>query len=536
MEGLKMKKRILAILLACLMVLPMLAGCNTGDGNGNNNTPATGDNSPTQGGNSSSPATGGSGNSSNSNDKVSKVIVAFCTWSGPPADLKKIQDALNAISVPAIGVEAELLVLDFASYNQQMNLMMSGNEQLDVLITLGGLYMPGVQNGQYTNLEENDLLKTYGQGIIDAMGMDIINACRVGGVLYGLPNNRDMAVGKGCFAFRTDILQAVGYQFQNKGEIETGTMATINDLFTKIHAQYPDIEVYRPVTNALMQNANVDYLGGSVYGVLMDSGNNLNVVSFFDTDFYMNYCKQVYAWNQAGYMSPDVATDTTAVGDLVKAGVLAAYNTGGKPGIKAQEGNLCGYDMTIIQTGIDFMSSSAVAGFPWAIPINTADPVAAMKWLNLLYSDAGMMNTICWGIEGQHYVQGSDGLLTFPSGVDASTSGYNHAMNWMFPNQYLLKVWTGDDPNLWTNMRAFNNNSVKSKALGFAFDSSSVATEVTSVTNVYSEYQKSLEFGLVDPATGIPDLVSAMKAAGLDKVIAEKQAQLNAWAAVNGIS
>jgi putative aldouronate transport system substrate-binding protein len=159
-----------------------------------------------------------------------------------------------------------------------------------------------------------------------------------------------------------------------------------------------------------------------------------------------------------------------------------------------------------------------------------------MKWLDLIYTNADMMNTICWGLEGVHYVEGPDGLLTFPAGIDAGTSGYNHAMNWMFPNQYLLKVWTGDDPNLWTNMRAFNNNSGKSKALGFAFDSANVATEMTSVINVYEQYQKSLEFGIMDPAEGIPQMVSAMKSAGLDRIIAEKQAQLNEWAAVNGVS
>ena len=520
-----------------------MAGCKSNDdtsGSPSTSPPAgASDSGASPAGTSPTGGTGGSpaGGGETSGGETKKIIVAFCTWSGPPPDLRKIQDALNAITVPAIGVEAELLVLDFASYSQQMNLMMSGSEQLDEIITLGGnLYLTGVQNRQYTDLEENGLLQTYGQGIIDAVGMDFINACRVGGVLYGLPNNRDMAVGKGCFAFRTDILEAVGYQFQKSGEIEKGTMDTINDLFAKIHAQFPDIEVYRPVTGALGQNANVDYLGGNVYGVLMDSGSTLNVVNFFETDFYRNYCNQVYTWNRAGYISPDAEIDTTAVGDLVKAGVLAAYNTGGKPGIKAQEGNLCGYDMTIIQTGVDFMSSSAVAGFPWVMPINTVDPVASMKWLNMIYTDADMMNTICWGLEGVHYVQGADGLLTFPSGVDASTSGYNHAMNWMFPNQYLLKVWTGDDPNLWTNMRSFNNNSGKSKALGFAFDSSSVSTEMTSVINVYEQYQKSLEFGIMDPAEGIPQMNSAMKSAGLEKIIAEKQSQLNAWATVNGVS
>ena len=77
----------------------------------------------------------------------------------------------------------------------------------------------------------------------------------------------------------------------------------------------------------------------------------------------------------------------------------------------------------------------------------------------------------------------------------------------------------------------FNNEAIKSPALGFAFDSTKIATELTSVTNVYEEYQKSLEYGFVDPEVGIPEMLEKMNNAGLQKIIDEKQAQLDAWAA-----
>ena len=51
------------------------------------------------------------------------------------------------------------------------------------------------------------------------------------------------------------------------------------------------------------------------------------------------------------------------------------------------------------------------------------------------------------------------------------------------------------------------------------------------VTNVYEEYQKSLEYGFVDPEVGVPEMLEKMNNAGLQKIIDEKQAQLDAWAA-----
>jgi len=113
--------------------------------------------------------------------------------------------------------------------------MLTGNEPLDIFSTLGGLYIQCIQKGQLLGLEEDDLLQTYGQGIIDAIGMEYIDACRVEGVSYGLPNNRDFAVGKGCFAVSTDLLEEIGYKFKNTGEIEHITLDEVHEIFTKIN-------------------------------------------------------------------------------------------------------------------------------------------------------------------------------------------------------------------------------------------------------------------------------------------------------------
>ena len=98
-------------------------------------------------------------------------------------------------------------------------------------------------------------------------------------------------------------------------------------------------------------------------------------------------------------------------------------------------------------------------------------------------------------------------------------------------NQFLCTVTAGNDADLWDNIRQFNDNAKKSAAMGFTFDSTPVATEITAVQNVYDEYQKSLEFGFVDPSVGIPEMNEKMMRAGLQKIIDEKQRQLDEWAA-----
>ena len=48
----------------------------------------------------------------------------------------------------------------------------------------------------------------------------------------------------------------------------------------------------------------------------------------------------------------------------------------------------------------DFITSSAAASFPWAIAHNCEDRFAAMKYLNLMYTDPDIMNLLAWGVEG----------------------------------------------------------------------------------------------------------------------------------------
>ncbi|BCJ98171.1 ABC transporter substrate-binding protein [Anaerocolumna chitinilytica] len=516
-------KKGLAIILTVVMLISLAACSKTNNANtGNTETSSGNKTESTQ-----------KTEDTKSNGEITHLVMSFMTWTGAPADTKKVQDAINAITKERYGIEVEFQISDSSSYKQNMTLALSGGEQIDILSTILSGYNSMVQQGYLMDLEENDLLKNFGSGIVDAVGKEYVDACRINGKLYGVPNNRDMAQGRGSTAVATEYLKGIGYPVDESKEIVKVTQQEMDDIYAKLHEKYPNIELYRPTTLGISQLTDVDLIGGNAFGVLMNWGKELKVENVFTSDVYKELCNRIYGYNQKGYISKDAITDTTAVGELVKAGTLISYNTSGKPGIKAQESNLCGRPMTIFQTMDDFISSSAVASFPWAISINTVNAEASMRLLNAFYTDADLANLLSWGIEGQHYKVLDSGLIDFADGVDATKSGWSHSVGWLMPNQYITHVWNGNDPNLWTNIKNFNENAKKSAALGFSFDTTNVATEMTSVQNVYDEFQKSIEYGFVDPATGIDEMNAKMKKAGIDKIIDEKQKQLDAWAAAN---
>ncbi|MNY51174.1 hypothetical protein D3C86_1867400 [compost metagenome] len=67
------------------------------------------------------------------------------------------------------------------------------------------------------------------------------------------------------------------------------------------------------------------------------------------------------------------------------------------------------------------------------------------------------------------------------------------------------------------------------------FDASPVKTEFAAVTNVITQYKLPLETGSVDTDKILPEFITKLKSAGIDKIIVEKQRQLDAWAKENGV-
>ena len=468
------------------------------------------------------------------------IVVAFMNWAGRLSGTERVAEKMSEITLEKIGVKVELMPMDAASYSQNMNLMLASGEQVDLFNCVSIGFMPCVNKGYLMDLEENDLIQTYGQGILSAFREDEINGCRVSGTLYGIPVKKDDAAGKFGISIPTKYLDEIGVDYASmyanpEDEIIYSDFDTIEDILGKLHEKYPDKTTFYMDTNTVVGQCLAIDIPGDNFGVLLDPVNSLELSNLFTSDLYKELCGRMYKWNQNGWISPDAITETNATTTQVKAGSLCAYKTATKPGIRQQESNLCGTPVAIFQLGKDFKGSNAYNTMPWAMNQNCDEPEAAMKLLNLLYTDPDLSTLLCWGQEGVEWKETGDGHITFMDGVDAQNSEYYMNVNWEMPNQFLARIWEGDSLDLWTRMQNYNDNALASKAMGFTFDNSNVSAEYTALTNVYAEYRDQLELGFVDPEVVIPEMEKRLEAAGIEHYIAEKQAQMNAWAEASGI-
>ena len=92
-------------------------------------------------------------------------------------------------------------------------------------------------------------------------------------------------------------------------------------------------------------------------------------------------------------------------------------------------------------------------------------------------------------------------------------------------------ILKGQPLDVWERTITLNETAKTSNLLGFVFDPAPVNTEIAQCSAVIDEFGPGLWTGSIDPEKYLPELNSKLKAAGSEKIIAEKQKQINEWLA-----
>jgi len=472
-------------------------------------------------GGSKEPAEGGSASSGN-NDKTLTLTVAFLGI-GTMTDVQAVQDEISKITKEKINVNVKLMPIDISAWTQQTNLLLAGSEPLDLMVSSSLLnYSAQVAKNQLLPLDE--LLQPYEADIKATMVEAIYNGTKIDGKIYGVPSVRDTAADYG-FIARKDLIE--------KHNIDLSQVKTFEDLepiFQTILDNEPGVVplVQRSQTLGITSEllaSRVDALGDS-FGVLLIDNGETNVVNLYETQEYKDALALTRSWYQKGYIMQDAATTQEGNNALIKAGKAFGYFSNMKPGFENQENGLNGYEMEAVRITKPVSMSTSANSFMLSIPRNAQDPERSMQLMHLWYTDPGIVNLLDNGIEGKHYEKTDSGHIRVPEGV-ASNWVFNQ---WQVGNNALAHTWEGTDLDIWNQMSEFNQSATFSPALGFAFDSTPVKTEVAAATNVANQYKIGLESGSLDPEV-LSEYVAKLKASGLEKIIAEKQKQLDAWLA-----
>ena len=500
-----MKKRILAAMLTLSMVVSMTA-CGNSEAGGSKDSAKN-----------------------NGNGDEPYTVTMVLNGSTQP-DEERIEQKINEILEPELNANLDIVVLPWASASQQLQLMLSGDEKIDVFYTQATNAVQYMNAGQIVDMSE--LIDKYGTNIKQIYGEDIAKINQVEGFVYGVPNQIERGSIPAIF-MRKDLVE--------KYNIDTTQIKEPKDLesvFETVKAGEPDMTMLyssgendAPATRLFRGDTLSD---NNYLGVLMDQTNSTKLENFFATDWFKDTTTMLHNWYQKGYISQDAGTNTENWRTVCKAGNLFSLFFSYHPGTPVEFESSTGYDFEIVPFYNEpIINSSSYNGVTFSIAQNSENPEKTMEVLDYIYGSSEIMNLLNWGEQDKDYVieDADNGIINFPEGITSDNAGYNLNLGWELPNQFIAYKWTGSDPQLWEKMEEFNGSAKSSKAVGFLFDSSNCSSEIAALSNIVKQYSGALYSGSGDPDELIPELLEALDDAGINEVIQAKQEQLDAFLA-----
>ncbi len=514
-------KRALALGLAGALAAGCMAGCG---GKGSEGGSAAGDGGSAAGSGTAAEGDAAAGGSTEdgaasggtANDgEITEVCVMIQTLFGTDG-AQEVEDAVNAVTEEKYGLRFKITMVDMGNIAQHRNLALAGDD-VDILQVVGLQRL--VSNGQITNLEpywENASPK-----IRDLIDPNWIDACRVNGNLYGLPKLVDFGHISG-LVIDEEIAAEYGFT-----DLQHVTMEEIDEFLAWAKEHYPDRYPLAPYSSYIAADTDWtwDKLGDKL-GVLPDCGQGSTTVeSLMDNEDFIELVNWCQKWYQAGYVTPDILSNTESPDAKIANGQAVSRFKGYGPSV---------YEGQIRTVVVDhWTDSSNIALATYAINANSKHKDAAWKAMEILYTDPEVGTYIYNGIEGRDYVKNDDGTISWPEGLDESTVPYGQAgIVWVMPWVQNGGIpFQADGPDYYDRLLEYDREGTFSQALGFMFDPGEVMDEYTACSNVMEKYYMTLLSGAVDVDSTLEKARKEFEDAGLDKVIAEKQRQLDAFLA-----
>ena len=497
----KVTKKLLTMLLCMVMGVSLLAGCSSSGTDGTTVQKLENQGESTE-------------------DPYEIVMAYFCMTNY--ADASLVEAAMSEITRKKINTTVKLLPLDVASYVEQMTLMLSGDEKLDMLLISQNFNMSS-QIAQGQLVEITDMVDTYCKDAVEVIGKENLEGCKVNGVLYGLPPTKEYGVQYGV-VMRKDLVE--------KYNIDTASIKTwedLTDVLAVIKENEPDVYPLVSFDSAtsiseMILGESFDLLQDKMGVVKLDDA-GATVLNLFETEEYEQTLNLVRDWYTKGYIYQDIITTQETGSSLMSAGKAFAWLANMKPGYAEQESKNSGVELVQVNISEPIACTQDVAALQMGIARNCENVEKTLEFLNLLYTDKELMNLLTNGIEGTHYVVNDAGKITLPEGVTDSGYVFNH---WEIGNNFITYLWDSDVDNLWDMTAEFNKTTKKSPAFGLSFDLNAVSTEVAAVNSIMSQYRMVLEDGTVEPDSMLSEFRDKLKSAGIDEIIACKQAQIDA--------
>lgn len=513
-----MKKRILSILLTGVLATGLLAGC--------------GQNNEKQGQNKETQQSVSETQQSVSEEEVVEEPVEL-TWvmiGAKPADeeLAAVQEAVNAITEEKIGVTLTLEFLDYGDFDGKMNMYhAAGGTDFDICFTCNWANDYTTNSGRGAFADLTDLIATATPELAATMPEYYLNAMKVDGRIYGIPNRQILSAGMAVY-IRKDYADKYGLDVEAlaaKPYIdETDLMPFFEDVLSGEEGVY----IQGDANCALMSDRwrwadrQVDIPGTNM--CVLPSDKSKAVYPYVPgNDFYdaeVQAAKELNEWIEKGYVPSDVATITADEVSLgFASGKYIMYTAGSGSNMHGQLVKTYDTEAYCLWISTQIFDTPSVKATATAISAACEYPEKALQVIELANTDSEFFNLLALGIEDVHYTLNEQGQWSATENTGYVNSG------WAIGNTFIGYETIYQEPGFNKQAEIINDEAEKNILKSFVFDQSSVEAQLIAMGDVSAEMGSRWIAGDVDEFYA--ELYEKLMAAGMGDVQAEVQRQLD---------
>lgn len=505
-------KKLIALLLAALMVLSMTA-CASKPVEVEPSAPAADE-----------PAEEPAQDVAPEVDLSEHVTLVFYLPGDPPNDETVIEEAVNEVLVDKYNTSIDFQFSTWTDYQQKYsNELTSGNSDL-IYIANWLNYQTLANSGAF--LELDDLLNNYAPELRARAGEDNLNMCRVGGELYAVPALWPEFVPSG-ISYREDLREKYDLPVPN-------SLENLEAFFQGIKDNDPDQPVLRATaeestsldkTFDVFDVFNFKYaVVEEMYGLKAYLDNPDEMVDYWHTQDFIDDCKLMKKWADAGYWSKSCLSDTNDP-DSYKNGLTTAIVSGQNPNKHITNTKDFANEHPDWKTA--YITYGEVTGAMWpghatqngtSIVRGSKYPERAIMILQEFMTNEDLNHLVQCGIEGTHYQINEEGLYE-----NLSTDFAYEAMNTWSLRVTEFKLPQGTDKILQEMFNEYEKIGAKNKypnvniGDGFSEDYTAYQAERTAVSNVMRQYLAPLQAGLVDDVeAAVAEFLQKVDEAGLE--------------------
>ncbi|TYT77987.1 ABC transporter substrate-binding protein [Treponema phagedenis] len=452
----------------------------------------------------------------------SKGKLVWWTIGGTPKDLAPVLDeANNYVKDKLGGATFEMKYSDWGEFNEKMSKIINTGEPYDICFTCSWAnpYIQNAKNGAFYPLDE--LLETEAKDLKAFIPDVLWDSAKVDGKIYAVPTYKDTAFAP-YWAFNKDDLDALNlraedFEWKPNEESSLDSMRRLEkafDAYKKANPNKYPLQLNKDGWAGMFDE--FDMLTPPVGVAFSDKSGK--IICPLETKVLQDKWDLLVEWNKKGYINPDAAT----LQENIK--VLFLFGGHGFPyaDVAYWSGN---YPCKAVLRYKPYFTTGSAQGSMNAISAQSKNPKEALKLLELVNLDPKVRNLLAYGIEGKHYKKTGDTSIEFIDKKSYDVPAFSQGT--------FFTTYTVDPapPQMWKAVQEFNQNVEGSPILGFSFDPTPIETELALVKAEWEKYDSFVRLGLKSRTEIYDEMMANLKAAGLDKIIAEAQKQLDAWKA-----